>query len=242
MNQAASYVELEVDDGSRMRAYVARPGGPGPHPGILVFQEAFGVNDHIRDVANRFVAQGFVALAPELFHRTAPGFEGRYDDMETVFGHIRALTVEGQVADVRAAHAWLAAQEVVDPDRVAAVGYCMGGRAAYLANASAPLAAGISYYGGGIAPELLDRVPALHGPQLLFWAGQDRRILPEHYRSVEDALRAAGKRYASVVYSQAQHGFFSDQRSSYDGPAARESWALVLTFLQDYVVESQQGQ
>ena len=74
-------VELAVADGTRMAAYVARPEHGGPHPGLLVFQEAFGVNHHIRNVTERFAAEGYVAIAPELFHRTAPpGFEGSYTD------------------------------------------------------------------------------------------------------------------------------------------------------------------
>ena len=75
----AEWVELAVSDGTTMRAYVARPDGK-PTRGLLVFQEAFGVNAHIRDVADRFANQGFLAIAPELFHRTAPGFEGSYAD------------------------------------------------------------------------------------------------------------------------------------------------------------------
>ena len=113
----------------------------------------------------------------------------------------------------------------------------MGGRCAFLANATLPLAASVSYYGGNIAPALLHRVPTLSGPQLLFWAGKDERILPEHYRAVEDSLRAAGKRYASVVFSHADHGFFSDERPVYDARAAAESWELTLAFLRDYVID-----
>ena len=74
-------VTLQVSDGTQMNAYVARPSEGDTHPGLLVFQEAYGVNEHIRDVTRRFAAQGFVAIAPELFHRTAPaGFEGSYSD------------------------------------------------------------------------------------------------------------------------------------------------------------------
>ena len=73
-------VNLQVADGTAMNAFVATPGGDARRPGLLVFQEAFGVNAHIRDVAERFARQGYVAIAPELFHRTAPGFEGAYND------------------------------------------------------------------------------------------------------------------------------------------------------------------
>jgi carboxymethylenebutenolidase len=142
------YVELDVDDGTRMRAAVARPPGPGPHPGLLVLQEAFGVNAHIRDVAGRFAASGFVAIAPELFHRTAPGFEGDYSNMASVMPKLRALTIPGNEADLRAAHAWLASEGSVNPARIAAVGYCMGGRCAWLANATLPLAASVSHITG----------------------------------------------------------------------------------------------
>jgi carboxymethylenebutenolidase len=232
------YVTLDVDDGTTMRAFVTRPPGSGPHPGILVLQEAFGVNAHIRDVANRFMSQGFVAIAPELFHRTAPDFEGDYNDFQSLMPHMQAMTFEGNEADMRAAFDWLRAQKIVDAKRIAAVGYCMGGRCAFLANATLPLAASVSYYGGNIAPALLDRVPALSGPQLLFWGGRDARILPEHYRAVDDALIAADKRYASVVFSQADHGFFCDARPQYDPPGADQSWALTIAFLRDYVLES----
>jgi len=231
------WVTLEVDDGSEMRAWAERPEREGSRAGILVLQDAFGVGAHIRDVAGRFAEAGYTTLAPELFHRTASGFEGTRDQLQEALGHIRALTVEGQAADLRAAHAWLAGQPPVDAERTAAVGYCMGGRAAFLANAVTPLAASISYYGGGIAEGLSDRAHDLSGPQLLFWAGQDARILPEHVRAVEDALRAAGKRYASVVFSQAEHSFFNEPMGRYDADAARQSWALTREFLRSYVLE-----
>jgi carboxymethylenebutenolidase len=230
------WIALRVDDGTRMRAWVEHPEGGDTGAGILVLQDVLGVGEHMREVTGRFAGQGYTALAPELFHRTAPGFEGGPDRIQEALEHIRAMTVEGQSADLRAAHSWLTSRPRVDPGRVAAVGYCMGGRAAFLANTVTPLAASISYYGGGIAEGLLDRVPDLSGPQLLFWAGQDQRILPEHVRAVEDALRGAGKRYASVVFSQAQHSFFNEPMGRYDADAAAQSWALALEFLQSYVL------
>jgi len=232
---SGAWITLKVDDGTSMRAWAAHPGGNANRSGILVLQDAFGVGGHIRDVAERFSARGYTALAPELFHRTAPGFDGSPDQMEEVMGHVRALTLDGLAADLRASQAWLAARSDVDAGRTAAIGFCMGGRAAFLANAETPLAASISYYGGGIAESLLDRVPSLSGPQLLFWAGRDQRIMPEHVRAVEDALREADKRYASVVFSQAHHSFFNETVGRYDPDAAGQSWALALAFLESYV-------
>src|SRR5205823_12554121 len=96
-------VSVKVSDGSEMRLYVARPEQPRA-PGLLVLQEAFGVNGHIRDVARRLAREGYLAVAPELFHRTAPpGFEGSYGDFGSIMPHMQALTPETLEADLRAA-------------------------------------------------------------------------------------------------------------------------------------------
>ena len=84
MEILSKYLELTVSDGTVMHAYGARPKDPGTSVGLIIGQEAFGVNAHIRDVTERFARKGFIALAPEFFHRTAPGFEGRYDDFQAV--------------------------------------------------------------------------------------------------------------------------------------------------------------
>src|SRR5437763_16845742 len=122
----SEWVELAVADGTSMRAYVAKPAAAPPRRGLLVFQEAFGVNAHIRDVADRFSAQGFLAIAPELFHRTAPGFDCPYSEFAKAAPHLQAITEAGIDADVRAAYKWLGAEGV--GDNTAAVGYCLGGR------------------------------------------------------------------------------------------------------------------
>jgi carboxymethylenebutenolidase len=230
MSVTSDRIELHVGDGRSMAAYFARPGGRGRHPGLLLFQEAYGVNGHMRSVADRFAGAGFVTVAPELYHRTAPGFEGSYGDFASVRPHLDALTTEGLEADARAAHAWLAQDAGTDRARIAAVGFCMGGRASYIANSALPLTAAVSFYGGGIAPGLLDRAPRLHGPMLFFWGGRDARITPELHRSVADALRAAGRPFVDVEMSEGEHGFFCDERSSYHAPSAAQAWALTLAF------------
>ena len=158
-------VVLNVSDGTTMAAYVARPDSEKNHPGILVFQEAFGVNGHIRNVAERFAREGFVAIAPELFHRTAPGFEGSYTDFETVRPHVGALKNETMSADILAAYNWLSKNS---NGSIFSIGFCMGGRVSFLANATVALKAAVSFYGGGIAG-LLDRVPSLSAPMMMFW-------------------------------------------------------------------------
>jgi carboxymethylenebutenolidase len=232
------YVTLEVEDGTTMRAFVARPAPSERAPGMILIQEAFGVNPQIRDVAERLARLGFVAIAPEMFHRTAPaGWVGPYDDFPAVMPHVRALTADLMIADLRAAHAWLAHDPGADASRIAALGFCMGGRAAYLANSALPLVASVSFYGGSIAPALLDRAASAHGPQLLFWAGEDRTITPEQHRAVADAFRAAGKTFVDVEFSGVPHGFFSDQRDTYRPVVAAQAWALTRAFLEQHVLD-----
>ena len=225
-------VTLPVGDGTEARASVSRPPPGGLAPGLILFQEAFGVNDHIRDVAGRFAREGFVVVAPEMFHRTAPeGFTAPYDNFDLVRPHLSALTPAGIEADASAAHGFLRQDPGVDPDRIAAIGYCMGGRCAFLANASLPLRAAISYYGGGIVPALLDRAPRLHGPHLFFWGGKDLHITPAHRAALAEALHEARRPFVNVEMSEAEHGFFCDQRKAYHADSAAESWALTREFL-----------
>ncbi len=228
---ATNRVTIRVADGTEMSAYVARPRGGGPFPAMLVFQEALGVNRQIRAVADRYAALGFVAVAPDLFHRFAPGFETQTFDRDAIMPMIHKLTIDGMVADVAATYHWAAAAADIRKDKIAAVGYCMGGRAVYLANSEVPLAAAISYYGGGIAPDLLDRAAKLHGPHLFFWGGLDPSIPPEKHRAVIDAVRDAGKRFVDVEFSDAQHGFFNIELDRGNPRAAEESWALGRAFL-----------
>ncbi len=223
-------VTLSVADGTAMAAYVARPRGGQKRPGLLVIQEAFGVNAHIRDVTERFARQGYVAISPEMFHRTAPGFECPYGALDKALAEMQAMTETGMEQDLKAAHDWLKNQPDVQAGKIGGIGYCMGGRAAFLANATLPLQAAVSYYGGGIAPGLLGRAGALHGPMLLYWGGLDKYILPEHHRAVADALTQAGKPFVNVEFAHADHGFFCDDRPVYHPDAAAQSWALTLAF------------
>jgi carboxymethylenebutenolidase len=226
-----SDVTLDVADGTTARAFVARPEPELAHaaPALLLFQEAFGVNAHMRDVAGRFAGQGYVVIAPEMYHRTAdPGYEAGYNDFDSVRPHLKALTADGIIADARAAMEWLIRDPAVDSTRIAAVGYCMGGRCAFLANTELSLRAAVSYYGGSIPA---GRAAQLAAPQLFFWGGRDQHIPVAQRQALLDALTEANRSYVNVEMSDAGHGFFCDQRPSYHPDAAAESWALTLEFL-----------
>src|SRR3984885_791948 len=225
-------VELAVADGTRMAGYVARPKQAAAHSGLLVFQEAFGVNHHIRDVAERFAALGYVAIAPELFHPTAPpGFEASYADFPAVIEHYQAVATETAEADVRSAYEWLRSNLRAKASEISCVGFCLGGRILFIANSTVPLRAAVSFYGGGIAPGLLDRVSKLQAPSLFVWGGLDKSITPEHRRAVTEALSAHQKIYVNAEFSRADHGFFCDERGAYEPHSAGQAWALTLEFL-----------
>lgn len=226
-----SSVTIPVADGTTMAGYLAAPATRGLHRAIFVIQEIFGVNPHIRDITERFARAGYLAVAPDIFHRFAPDYQGSYDDIPGSIAQTAKLTPDGVAADLAATHAWLAARDDVRRGGIAAIGYCMGGRLAFVANATLPLGAAVSYYGGGIATHHLDLAGALHGPQLLVWAGNDPWIPAADRDRVHAAVRDAGKRYVNVEFSGVNHGFFCDARSDYDAGASRQAWALTLAFL-----------
>jgi carboxymethylenebutenolidase len=237
---ATEKVTLKVEDGSLMNAFVARPRSAKKSPGLIVFQEAFGVTAHIRDVTERFAAEGFTAIAPELFHRTAPGAEFSYTDFPAVMPHMQALTTEALASDTRATFEWLRSDSQTDGSRIGCVGFCMGGRTSYVACATVPLQGAVSFYGGGIGPNtrgpsLLHLAPSLHAPILFFWGGQDKHISPDQTRAVEDALDQAGKEYINVRISFADHAFFRDGGPNYNAKAAALAWKLTQEFLDRYI-------
>lgn len=234
MTNEENYVDLAVGDGTTMACYTALPDNLQPNtPAIILIQEAFGVNHHIRNVADHFAKDGYVVIAPEIFHRTAPrGFEGPYDNFQAVMPHYSAVTNEGLEADLKACYKWLTEQNNVDAGRVFSIGYCLGGKVAFLANAVLPLKAAVSYYGGG-TDQLVDKAKNLHGRHLFFWGGQDTHIPDEAINKVLKALDDAGKDYINVKISFVGHAFSCDERPSYNETAAKDALALTLAFMKN---------
>ena len=235
IGNAITTTRIPVSDGTEMVVHVGVP-APGTANGgaILIFQEAYGVNEYLREVVARFAGLGLVAVAPELYHRSGDGRVGSYDAPHDVIAPLtKATTAEGMAADVRATFDWLArdAKLGVDAKRIAAVGFCMGGRTAFLANANVPLAAAISFYGGRI-PAWFDLVPKQQAPLLMFWGAKDATISLDQQREVAAAFDAAGLIHTEVVFSEAGHAFFRHPRAEmYEPRAAGMAWAMSLEFL-----------
>lgn len=227
---------VEISDGTSMKVYVALPEGEGPFPSIFVLQEAFGVNHHIRDVAERFCRLGYSVISPDLYHRSSERLEAGYDEFPSIVPHYQALTNEGLTLDLMACYEYLFTLKKISMDKVGCVGFCLGGKVSFLANAVLPITCGVSFYGGGL--EMLSNFAKdLHGPHLFLWGGLDKHITEEKRNIILKAVTDAGKDFTNVYLSYADHGFFCDERGSYNPMATKEAWAITTMFFENRLVK-----
>jgi carboxymethylenebutenolidase len=209
--------------------YLALPPA-GRGPGLLMWQEIFGVNAHIRALAEQYALDGFVVLAPDAFWRQAPrvelGYEG--DDRQRAGRLMQAYGASDALADIAAAMAVLRARPEVGGAKVGTIGWCMGGRMAFLTAATAKADAAVAYYGGGIQNQL-DKVGGIGCPVQFHYAGRDDHIPPDAVDRVRQAMQ--GKHAEFHVYPGAQHGFNCWARASHDAPSAALAHGRSLQFL-----------
>ena len=227
-----------------LEAYVALPAGTGKHPGLVVMMEAFGITGHIRGVCRRLAEAGFVAVAPDILH----GDLIPYDDTPRAMAKIPTLKDAQVVDEMSACLDWLAAHPRVRPGAAGIIGFCMGGRYAFLANCrlATRLHAAVAFYGGGIAPEVqgLDRygrtppigeAEKMLAPLFLGYGADDSGIPPAEHARIATALSSARKRYSLNVYPGAGHAFLCEERTNYAPAAAEQGWRDVLDFLQAHL-------
>jgi carboxymethylenebutenolidase len=228
-----------------MPCYEAVPDGPITlRGGVVVVQEAFGVNPHIEDVARRFADAGYHAVAPHLFHRTGdPVFD--YDDISLVIPHMMALTDAGILADVRLTLDHLHGAGF-DNRQIGIVGFCMGGRVSFLVAGSADLGAAVGFYGGGIVTgrseamgSLLGLVPTMSTPWLGLFGDADASIPVEDVERLREELTAHAPVDSEIVrYAGAEHGFHCDARPSYSAEAAVDGWQRTLAWFDRHLAPS----
>jgi len=223
-----SFIELIASDGFTLGAYRSDPTGV-PRGAVVVVQEIFGVNSHIRSVADRFAAEGYVAIAPAVFDRAERGVELGYDaaGMKRGVDIAFALDMDLVMADVAAAVS-LGAEILSEAESgpVFVVGYCFGGTiAARAAIEIGAIAAAVGYYGSGIARSLLDRRPNV--PLLLHYGELDHGIPLTDV----DEVRVAWPEVEVMVHAGAGHGFNCDQRESFSPEASADAWTATLEFL-----------
>ncbi len=237
----AGAVEVPVADG-HLPAYRARPEGRGPFPVVLVIEEIFGVHEYIRDVCRRLAHQGYLAVAPELYARIAD--LSQYTDAGKIVREVISKAPDATVlSDLDSTAAW-AATDGGDAGRVAALGFCRGGRDAWLyAEHSPTLRCAVAFYGPVNTPATpiqprspLDLAADLHCPLLGLYGGQDTSIAQSDVRAAQDKARAAGHTVEVTVYPDAPHGFHADYRPSYHPADAADAWQKALAWLKRYDV------
>jgi len=237
MEITSERVAIPLGGGGTMAGYLVRPAEGGPHPAVIVYMEIFGINSHIRDVTERVAREGYVALAPDFFHRTGPGADYGYDDEGLARGMelLNALEADEMIADARTALAYLRSRDDVAPDRIGCMGFCIGGHMAYLTACETDVKATASFYGGGIAapqgpggaPSTVARTQKIKGKVLCLFGGRDSHIPRQQVDLIAEMLRQDGIPNDVVTYEAADHGFFCDRRDSYHAVAAKDAWERV---------------
>jgi carboxymethylenebutenolidase len=237
----AGEVEIPAGD-TRIPAYRAMPATGTAFPTILVVQEIFGIHEHIKDLCRRLAKNGYLGIAPYLY--TREGDVSNLEGVQEIYGKVVSKVPDAQVmSDLDATVAW-AAKNGGDTSRLAATGFCWGGRIVWLYAAhSAALKAGAAWYGrlAGPTSELQPKNPVyvageLKAPVAGFYGGKDTGIPVEWVEMMRSTLQAANKPGEIHLYPEAQHGFNADYRPSYDPAAAKDAWAKMLAFFKEHHV------
>jgi carboxymethylenebutenolidase len=228
-----------------LQAYLARPrDAVGTRPGVIVIHEAMGLNAHIRDVACRFAAAGFDALAPELYTRIGPPRDGDWDSIRAKMSQLADSEV---IADLDACATHLRGLDTAS-GRIGCVGFCAGGRSTLLFACNSRIDAAVDCWGGSIhraSPDaettpqrpvaVVAMLDSLSCPLLLVGGAEDANPSPELLRDVTARLQAAGKDVTLHIYDGAGHAFFADYRPSYREAAAFELWPEMLAFFRRHL-------
>jgi carboxymethylenebutenolidase len=239
MQISTTTIRLRTSDGE-MKCHQASPRGAGKFPAVLVIMEAFGLNDHIKDVTERIAAEGYVAIAPDLYYRDAVDAVG-YDQIQEAIGMMQRLDDDKVVADLQSVITHLKAQNFVHGDRMGMTGFCMGGRITFLAACKLPsdIQAAVTFYGGGIADESprapLNFAANLQAPIVCLFGEKDPYIPLSQAQRIEDTLHALEKSFEVKIYAGAEHGFFCDARSSYHPDAAKDAWEKSKSWFATYL-------
>jgi carboxymethylenebutenolidase len=233
---------VDTPDGP-MELYDVAPDAK-PSGAVIVVQEAFGVNEHIRDVTRRFAAAGFRAVAPTMFHR-AGGGTAPYDDFSKVMPLFAGMSDDGIVADVDATLGYLR-HAGFDDQRIGIVGFCFGGRVTFLVATRRKLGAAVGFYGGGIVTKrmplfqpLIGSAAKLATPWLGLFGDQDASIPVADVEQLRATLDRETKVAHEIVrYPGAEHGFHCDVRPSYHEAAARDGWNRTLEWFRRHLARA----
>ena len=241
-----NYLDITVDEepgSSRMDAYIARPADTGSYPGVIVGFELFGLTRHIRTIVERIARLGYVVVAPDFYYRMIPRIEleATADGRARGFELLHQLTRKQAMSDVRAAMTYLREEEKISS--IGMVGFSVGGHIAYLAATQFDLKATVVFYPGWLPVQdipLSRPTPTLaltpgiaeHDGYLLFLVGERDTLIPgEQRETIDKELLAANVRHEVVIYPDAPHGFFCDERDGFHRVSAEDAWRRMRELL-----------
>ncbi len=229
--------------GTSVSAYLSRPTTSGSHPGVIVIMEAFGLNDHIKDVADRFAREGYIALAPDMYTREGtPDISNPDTMLQNVMRIMFSVPDSQAMGDLDAGAQYIKSQADSN-GKVGAIGFCSGGRYTLMFGCTSKnLDAAVDSAGGFITQDgpneqedtrpvpPIDMIADLNCPLLGLFGEEDPNPSPEHAERLQAELDKHGKTYEMRMYPNAGHAFFADYRDSYRPVPAQDMWHRVLTF------------
>ena len=239
-----SRTENVAADGGTMPIYVSEPDGSGKAPVVIVFMEAFGVNGHIKKVADQYAKEGFLVISPDMYYRHGPNTVVGYNEIPKIMPMMQGMHDIQTSADIRIAIQFLK-QQPRFKGTIGTVGYCMGGTLSWLAACwNRDVKAASVYYGGGLVTRQTSEkrpvsphnyAPLLTAPVLGCFGETDQNPPPADVKEVDALLSKLGKVHDFKIYPGAGHGFNCDERPSYQKAAADDAYARTLAWFKKYL-------
>ena len=212
-------------NGEQASGYEAKPEGAGPFPGVIVIQEWWGLDPHIKDVTERFAREGYYAVGPDLFHGAVT------EEPDEAMNLTRSLDRDLAVKEIDAAIRYIKGQPSSNR-KVGVVGYCLGGGLALTTAVNSNNADAVNPYYGGV-PNPIDQVQQIQCPVMAFYSATDRGM-PDAANEMEATMQRFGKQYEGRIYD-APHAFFNDRRPSYREETSRDTWQRTLAFFSQHL-------
>ncbi len=208
-------------------------------PVVIVIQEVFGVNNHIQEICRRFAAEGFIAMAPELFHRKGNHITADYTAREKIMPLLGLLSNDDLISDIRDVMYFLPNIPNADSSGIFTIGFCVGGFASLLAATELPLTGAISFYGAGLVrpreglklSPFVEKLADSKCPLLLFYGEQDASIPEADRFEIRRVLDENHVPHEMVIYGEADHGFFCDERRTFHRNSAKDAWEKSLHWM-----------
>lgn len=233
-----NFLTAETNEGL-MDIFVAAPSKEQKHPVVIVLQEAFGVNHHIQSICLRLAQAGFLAIAPDLFHREGRRITVDYSNRKDIMPLLHKLTNDGIVSDVKETVKFLETLPHADTDEINVIGFCVGGFASALVATELDIKRMIAFYGAGMVrpregfalQPIVNHLKKIKAQSLFFFGGADASIPKEDRDAIKRSLEEGKVDFEIVTFDKSDHGFFCDERKTFDAESAPKAWEKTLTFL-----------